>query len=94
MGKILWEGTWSSGSITVPEIAYYNVLRVDVYNIWGTTMSMLCMKADSNGTIRLHGGIVYPDNRNSAGFLEFKATLSGTTLTSDVPVGSGTTKNQ
>ena len=31
--KLLWEGSWTSGTITVPELPYYNVFFVVLSNL-------------------------------------------------------------
>ena len=80
--KQIWSGTWSSGSITVSELPYYNVFRVIINNVWNTYMSVICTRSvGGSGEKYLSGGLPYPDNTDSIGWVLFRAEVSGTAET-------------
>ena len=74
--KLLWEGSWTSGTITVPELPYYNVFYVVLSN------------ADPNdwpGIGFIRGSSVSFVSHSIAGnswiIAQVIAKISGTTLT-------------
>lgn len=80
--KTLWEGTWSSGSITVPELSYYNMLLIGFNGYPGWSIPIF---RDINGFTIFRGGGVLP-YESSAGANAFvlmglNANSNGNTLT-------------
>ena len=75
--KQIWSGTWSSGSITVSELPYYNVFLL-LANYWGTPQSLLAARNPSNNKINGTAGVF---DKNATVALTFFANASGTTLT-------------
>ena len=82
--KLLWSGKFSSGSITIPDLPYYNILLVRP-NGFATT-AILCREAQTSGLGNiLRGGVLNPHNSSSGSrameIFGFSLTTSGTTLT-------------
>ena len=82
--KLLWSGNFSSGSITIPDLPYYNILLVRP-NGFATT-AILCREAQTSGLGNIfRGGVLNPHNSSSGSrameIFGFSLTSSGTTLT-------------
>lgn len=78
--KKLWEGTWSSGSITIADLPYYNVLVMKVST--GTTPLLVVRNPYNGKTIRGISGYPYTSTggKRSFYFYGFNGEASGTTL--------------
>lgn len=77
--KQLWSGTWTSGSITVPEAPYYNVFMIKLRN----TNNCLIASRTTVGGARIMGGsngVYWQSNGQAYAFL-FACAVNGTTLT-------------
>lgn len=70
----LWSGKWSSGDITIDTVGDYDLFLIDVQGI-GTRI--LAVKEGTN----LRGGNHYTNATQNTYFVDFAATISGTTLT-------------
>lgn len=82
--KLLWSGKFSSGSITIPDLPYYNILLVKSYGFAAT--AILCREAQTSGLGNdFRGGVLNPYNHSSGSrameIFGFSLTSSGTTLT-------------
>lgn len=82
--KLLWSGNFSSGSITIPDLPYYNILLVRPSGF--STTAILCREAQTSGLGNiLRGGVLKPYNSSSGSrameIFGFSLTSSGTTLT-------------
>lgn len=82
--KLLWSGNFSSGSITIPDLPYYNILLVKSYGFAAT--AILCRDAQTSGLGNIfRGGVLNPYNHSSGSrameIFGFSLTSSGTTLT-------------
>ena len=82
--KLLWSGKFSSGSITIPDLPYYNILLVKSYGFAAT--AILCREAQTSGLGNIfRGGVLNPYNHSSGSrameIFGFSLTSSGTTLT-------------
>lgn len=78
-GKVLWTGTWSSGSISVSELTSYRLLGFDI-----SGASILILGARdreaSSSAIRA-GGVVHSGGNAQADAFMLAASYSGNTLT-------------
>ena len=82
--KLLWSGNFSSGSITIPDLPYYNILLVRPSGF--ATTAILCREAQTSGLGNIfRGGVLNPYNSPSGSrameIFGFSLTSSGTTLT-------------
>ena len=82
--KLLWSGNFSSGSITIPDLPYYNILLVKSYGFAAT--AILCREAQPSGLGNIfRGGVLNPYNHSGGSrameIFGFSLTSSGTTLT-------------
>lgn len=82
--KLLWSGNFSSGSITIPDLPYYNILLLKSYGT--ATTAILCRNAQASGLGDIfRGGVLKPFSSSSGSrameIFGFSLTSSGTTLT-------------
>lgn len=82
--KLLWSGNFSSGSITIPDLPYYNILLLKSYGT--ATTAILCRNAQTSGLGDIfRGGVLKPFSSSSGSrameIFGFSLTSSGTTLT-------------
>ena len=75
--KLLWNGTWTSGSITVPEVAYYNTFIINLANPNNPPSPVYAFRV-YNYICGLGG---YADVGNAFRAQSIKITVSGTKLT-------------
>lgn len=78
-GKVIWTGTWSSGSISVSELTSYRLLGFDIS---GTSLLILGArdKDSSSSDIRAFGVVHSGSNAQADAFM-LAASYSGNTLT-------------
>ena len=74
MNKLIYDGDWSAGSITVPEINNYSVLR---FRFTGHATSVLCF----NNAQYIRGAGGYTPSKNEVRNFYINLSVSGTTLT-------------
>lgn len=80
--KKIWEGTWSSGSITVSDLPYYNAFA---FGLAGTVTTVLAAKATSDGYIR--GVSVQQTSAGNVIIYCINVVANGTTLSVDSQEG-------
>lgn len=78
--KLLWEGSWTSGNITIPDLPYYSVFVM--FNSSAKNQSALAVKAI--GKIRGVNGV--SDSGTYIWFNSYNFAFSGTTLSYDTSV--------
>ena len=79
MGKLLWRGNWSSGSITVDEITNYTIIAYDVWvNGRASNNKLIALKTTSNSFVGIGGSINIPESESW--ILTSQLDISGTTL--------------
>ena len=78
-GKVLWTGTWSSGSVSVSELTSYRLLGFDIS---GSSILILGARDrdSSSSDIRAFGVVHSGDNAQADAFM-LAASYSGNTLT-------------
>lgn len=74
MGKVLWTGTWNTGTLEVPGISKYNLFGFRIYDNFA-----MIFAGNYNGNLRGIGGTSWESGNASHYFIN--CTLSGDTLT-------------
>lgn len=84
--KQLWSGTWSSGSISAPELPKYNTIMVDAL-YYGHTFRVPAYrcKSDSGGVIFVGGSNTHDTNGLCAFAIKMTLASNGTTLSGSPP---------
>lgn len=78
-GKVIWTGTWSSGSISVSELTSYRLLGFDIS---GSSLLILGARdRDSSSSDIRAGGVVHSGSNAQADAFMLAASYSGNTLT-------------
>jgi len=86
--KLLWEGSWRSGNITVPELPYYNVFVI--VNSSSKNQGAIAIKTANY--IRGLNGV--SSSGTYVWFNSYNFTFSGTTLSYQQSMSIGAPSNQ
>lgn len=86
MGKLLWSGNWSSGSVTVTGIQNYSVILCDVATSSGTSNNKLIAFRTTSGSFVGVGGSINSVSGNSW-LLTTQCNISDDTLSNMTTVG-------
>lgn len=86
MGKLLWSGNWSSGSVTVTGIQNYSVILCDVATSSGTSNNKLIAFRTTSGSFVGVGGSINGVSGNSW-LLTTQCNISDDTLSNMTTVG-------
>ena len=78
--KLLWSGTWNSGSITVPELPYYNVF---LFKLLNTVTLVPGFGLPPNGDKYIRGSNIQQTEHGNVVIYGVNVVVNGTTLNVD-----------